>query len=446
MSGPAAPPWWRALVWLALLAPLFFLTYGWANARAAALPFVPNAMYEWEHAIPFWAWTIVPYWSIDAFYAISLFVCRDRREIDRHALRLLTAQAIAIACFVAFPLRLAFARPQLDGVFGWMFDVLQGFDQPFNQAPSLHISLLVLLWLRFGAHLRGAWRWVLHAWAVLIGISVLTTWQHHFIDVPTGLLAGFFCAWLWPMRVAPPWQGARFARDAMRWRLAAIYGLGAMACGALAWMLRGGALWLIWPAVSLGLVAANYAWLGAKGFQKDAAGRMSLAACWLYAPYLLGATLNARLWRRRAPAPVRVGDEVWLGRLPSARDARRFAVLVDVCAELPSPAGACVFAVPMLDLAAPTREQLERAAQAIEQARSDGAPVLVCCALGYSRSALAIAAWLLTSGRVATSGEAFARLRAAKPSVVLRERHCEALRQGVPPSRPSPDSGGRSLA
>jgi protein-tyrosine phosphatase/membrane-associated phospholipid phosphatase len=445
MSEAAPRPWRRALAWLALLAPLFFLTYGWANGYAAALPFVPNAMSDWERAIPFWAWSIVPYWSIDAFYAASLFVCDDRRELDRHASRLLSAQAIAIACFVAFPLRLAFARPQIDGVFGWMFDVLHSFDQPFNQAPSLHIVLLVLLWLRFGAHLRGGWRWVLHVWAVLIGISVLTTWQHHFIDVPTGLLTGFFCAWLWPMRVPPPWREAQWARDAARWRLAAIYGLGALFCAVPAWTLRGAAWWLAWPAVSLGLVAANYAVVGPNGFQKDADGRMSVAARWLYAPYLLGAALNAWAWTRRAAAPVEVLDGVWLGRLPPVREAGRFAALVDVCAELPAPSKARVVAVPMLDLVMPTQDQLAAATRAVEAVRGEGA-VLVCCALGYSRSALVVAAWLLATQRADSPEQAIARVRAAKPGVVLRERHHEMLRRDWPSSPLSPASAGRNVA
>ncbi|MFL6535105.1 MAG: hypothetical protein ACJ8G8_17435 [Pseudomonas sp.] len=46
--------------------------------------------------------------------------------------------------------------------------------------------------------------------------------------------------------------------------------------------------------------------------------------------------------------------------------------------------------MPVLDLTAPTAEQCLDAAQKIEQLRQHG-PVLVCCALGYSRSATAVA-------------------------------------------------------
>lgn len=427
VTASGARPWRRALAWLALLGPLFFLSYGWANSLAAARASVPGVVFGWEHAIPFWAWTIVPYWSIDACYALSLLVCRDRRELDRHALRLLSAQAISVACFVLWPLRFTFARPDTDGVFGWMFDVLLGFDKPFNQAPSLHIVLLVLLWLRFGAHLRGGWRWLLHAWAVLIGVSVLTTYQHHFVDIPTGLLAGFACAWLWPMRAAPPWRGARLARDPARWRLAVAYFGGAAVCALLAWRWGGAALWLLWPAVSLAMVAMNYAALGPGGFQKQADGRLSLAAQWLYAPYLLGAWINSRLWTRRAPQPVEVVDGVWLGRMPRQQEAAGFATLVDCCAELSAPRYAQVIACPMLDLVAPEPAQLRAAAQAIADAQARGGRVLVCCALGYSRSALAVAAWRLQSGRVRSVDGAIARVQAARPAVVLRGRHRRAL-------------------
>ena len=117
-------PWKRAAAWLLFLGPFFFLTYGLANWLASLRASVPVAAFEWEGAIPFHAWTIVPYWSIDALYAVSLFVCATRTELDTHAKRLLTAQVVAIACFIAVPYRFSFQRPAADGVAGALFDAL----------------------------------------------------------------------------------------------------------------------------------------------------------------------------------------------------------------------------------------------------------------------------------------------------------------------------------
>ncbi len=420
-------PWRRATAWLLLLGPLFFITYGWANGLAAARGDVPSIVFDWERQIPFWAWTIVPYWSIDAFYAVSLFICRDRHELDRHALRLLSAQVVAVTCFVFWPLRFSFDKPASEGLFGLMFDALGAFDQPFNQAPSLHIVLLVLIWLRFGAHVPGRWRWLLHVWAVLIGASVLTTYQHHFIDIPTGMLAGFLCAWLWPMRAASPLRAIQLARDPARWRVAALYAFGAALLAWAAFALGGAALWLLWPAVSLLGVALGYALLGPLVFQKAADGQLSMAARWLFAPYLLAARINAWAWTRGAPAAREVADGVWIGRLADAGDGRRFSTVVDLCAELPSPESARVRVHPMLDLVRPDEPTLAAAVASIEEARWGDRAVLVCCALGYSRSALAVAAWLLYSGRAGSVEAALQQLRAARPAVVLRAQHLRLL-------------------
>lgn len=430
MTAPFSTPrpWKRALAWLAVLGPFFYLSYGVANALAAKRVDVPSVVFAWEQAIPFLAWTIVPYWTTNAFYALSLFLCRDRREVDTLGRRLLTVQVLAVACFLLWPLAFGFTRPETSGVFGAMFDALTSFDKPFNQAPSLHIALTTILWVHYLKFLRGGWRWVLHLWFALVFVSILTTFQHHFIDLPTGLAAGWFVLWLWPERVAPPWQGARWTRDRQRWRLAALYGLGAVSCTALALQWQGAALWLFWPALSLLLVATNYAWLGAGGFQKREDGRMSMAARWLYAPYLAGAWLNSRLWTRRAPQPRSVFGGLWLGRIPSRKEREGFGV-VDTCAELslPGAAGPRDRVVPMLDLIAPTAAQLARAVAAIDAVTEPDRRVLVCCALGYSRSASVVAAWLLAQGHARDVDAAIAMVSTAKPQVVLRESHRAAL-------------------
>ncbi len=423
-----------ALLWLLLLAPLFFSTYGFATWVTSQRSDVGTLVFDWETHMPFWAWTIVPYWSIDLLYGFSLLLPTTRHELKQHALRLLSAQLIAVSCFLIWPLRFTFERPELDGVFGWLFAVLAGFDKPFNQAPSLHIALLVILWVMYQRHTQGVWRWLVHGWFALIGISVLTTYQHHFIDLPTGALAGWICVWLWPVEHPSPLLNARLTRDPKRWRLGLRYGLGALVLAILAFAVGGGGLWILWPSVSLALIMANYLVLGATGFQKRADGRLTPAARWLYAPYLAAAWVNSRLWTRKHPQPDLIVDNVWLGRIPTASEQESFKAILDMCAELPiNPQGRAYQSIPVLDLVAPTPAECLQAAQAIERLRCNG-PLLVCCALGYSRSATAVAAWLLHTARAATIEEALAIIRTARADVVLHPAHREAL-EGLPHAR-----------
>jgi protein-tyrosine phosphatase/membrane-associated phospholipid phosphatase len=420
----ASRPTPRAAAWLLFLAPFFFASYGfatwWTSRRADVGAFV----FDWERGVPFVPWTIVPYWSIDVCYGVSLFLCTSRSELDAHARRLLTAQLVAVACFLAWPLRFTFERPATGGTFGWLFDVLGSFDQPFNQAPSLHVALLVILWALYARHAAGAWRWVVHAWAALVGVSVLTTWQHHFIDVPTGALLGFACLWLWPIDGPSPLSRAAWTRDARRRQLALRYVAGAAACAAVAFAVGGAMLWALWGSVSLALVAANYAALGTAGFQKRD-GRLSPAATALLLPYLGGARLNGCWWTRGQPPAVRVTDGVWIGRLPSRRDLERDGIraIVDLSAELPVDAAGRAYANPaVLDLVAADADTLASAATTIERFRAHG-PVLACCALGYSRSAAAVAAWLVASGRAPSPDAAIAQVAAVRPSIVLSDAH-----------------------
>jgi membrane-associated phospholipid phosphatase len=427
-AAPASRPWGRAAAWLAFLGPFFFASYGFATWLTAQRTGIGSVVFDWERSIPFVAWTIVPYWTIDALYGLSLFLCTTRAELDRHALRLLAAQLISVSGFLLFPLRFTFERPDVGGPFGTMFNVLGAFDKPFNQAPSLHISLLVILWTLYASKAPPRWRAVVHAVFSLIGVSVLTTWQHHFIDVPTGIAVGMLCLWLWPDDDVSPLRSFAFTRDSRRRALAIRYAIGAAALALVAAWLRGAFLWLCWASLALALVALIYAALGARAFQKRN-GRLPLATAAMLAPYLAGAWVNSRAWTWRDGAPVHVVDDVWIGRIPSRREhaSGPCRAVVDVCGELPFVASSTAYAsVPMLDLAIPEPEALDAAASAIERLRERG-PVLVCCALGYSRSAMAIAAWLIATGREDGVEGAIERVRQARPRIVLDESHRAAL-------------------
>nr|WP_257993265.1 hypothetical protein [Cupriavidus pauculus] len=123
-DGPVGRPWWLAALLLAGMGTLFFSSYGLANWLASLRTDVPYFHYGWEHRIPFVPWTIIPYWSIDLLYGISFFLWRTRAGLLTHVKRLLAAQLISVACFIAFPLRFAFERPVADGLpcqpVGWL--------------------------------------------------------------------------------------------------------------------------------------------------------------------------------------------------------------------------------------------------------------------------------------------------------------------------------------
>ncbi len=420
-------PWRAAVVWmLFVLGPGFFLVYGACNGLTALRSEVGSFFFEWERRIPVWPWTIIPYWSLDLFYAFSVLLCRTRLELDRHAWRIVTAVLLSAAGFLLVPLRFAFPRPEVEGVFGPLFQALYGFDQPFNQAPSLHISLGMIMWYLYAKYTHGLLRGLLHCWFILIFASTLTTWQHHFIDLPTGALVGVIAFWLFPDPVAASAQTTAY-RPVGGARLAWRYLAGALVSLALA--LQGG-FWLLflWPAVSLGIVAAAYAGLGPVVFRKEG-GRLSLAAKLVLGPYLVGQYLSWWRYRRNMTAPLaEVAPEVFIGARLDDREAEAFVAahprllpldLTGDFDETSSLRAGNYVNLQIMDLTSPPPCALRDAAVDIESAIQQGRPVLVHCTLGYSRSACIAAHWLAVTGRARSFQEALERVRVARPGIVV---------------------------
>lgn len=416
----------RAWLWLIGLGSFFFISYGFANWVTSIRSDVGSIVFDWEQSIPLWGWTIVPYWSIDLLYGLAILLATNKRELDTLGHRLLTAQLICVGCFLLFPLRFTFDRPELDGFFGVMFDILMGFDKPFNQAPSLHISLLVVLWVFYANHLTKVWRWLLHGWFFLIGVSVLTTWQHHFFDVPTGALVGCLCIWLWPENGVSPLRVSQYSKQ---WNGGVFYLCCSFVVASIAIYLGGAWLWLAWLAISLLLVSLNYSFLGATGFQKQPNGKFCLPVMLLYLPYLIVAWLNSRLWTRNNNAADVVINKVYLGRIPNQATLinYQFNSIVDFCAELPLvnyQGNYCL--IPVLDLTVPSIDICKQAVLVIEQYQQQGS-VLVCCALGYSRSAMAIIAWLLWSKQASSVNNAIDIVKKVRSDIVINAGQKEIL-------------------
>jgi protein-tyrosine phosphatase len=410
----------KGIGWLLLLAPFFFLTYGQVNQFTVGRENIGSLVFDWEPHIPFVPLSIIPYWSLDLLYGISLFVCTSIQEQRQLVCRLILASLFACMGFLLFPMQFTFIRPESTGLTGWLFGQLEQFDLPYNQSPSLHIILSWLLWRHFNRHLARFWQKLNTVWFVLIAASVLTTWQHHVIDVITGLLIGLIIDWMIPEH--GKWRCCRI--KGKRNTLAKYYFCGAFVCLA-------GTVWiplLWWPTLALIIVGLAYGLLGVDALQKDQQGRLTPAAWWLLLPWRIGMMLSMRYHTRHITTISPFIDGVFLGTYPRIRVEQR--AVLDLTSEFSRPRavhGVAYQCVAMLDLINPDEEVLYEAVNKLEQLRTAQGSVLVHCALGLSRSALVVTAWLLQCNPELTLAQAVAQVRKARPQVIFTTEHMELL-------------------
>ncbi len=419
------PLYKHASLCLVGLACFFFWSYGLAIRYTASLEIVPSIPYSWEKYIPFIPWMIIPYWSMDLFYGLSFFLCTTKRELAVHAGRLFAASCICCTYFMVFPLACSAEIPFISNwFFHFLFKGLSFVDAPYNQAPSLHIVLAWLVWLRFRAHTKGWKRLLVDSLFLLIGVSVLTCYQHHFIDVVLGLAVGVCISYLLPMRSYPRFAGET---DPKRWKLGGFYVAGSILLAGSAWFLGAWGWFLLWPAASLLVVGLGYWIWGPAVFQKDEQGLQSLSARILLAPYLWGAALSQRYFMRRIPAVSQITDRLYVGRLPYAREACAERV-VDLTAEFDSSdvAYRCKTVYPCLDLLALPPAQLQQAVELLKTQVSLG-PTIVCCALGLSRSAAVAAAYLMAANKVLSVQEAAAYIGKKRPQIIFSNLQIQYL-------------------
>ena len=434
LHGVGGAPRWQWLIAPAVasasLSLLFLGVYGGTNWFTSTRTGVRTWVFEWEYDwIPFVPEMIIPYMSIDLFFVVAPFLCRDRAELNLFAKRIVFVILIAGVCFLLFPLKLAdwaATKPTVDGWLGWIFTTFCAMDQPYNLSPSLHIALRTILAAHYALHSVGLVRTVLHVWFSLIGLSTLLTYQHHVIDIFFGFVLATVCFYL--LRSAESYVPAKNVRIAIYYGLAAI-ALAVLA--ALTWPWGGV---LLWPVVSLAIATAGYCGLGAAIYRKSA-GVLPLRSRIVLLPLLVGQYLSLCYYRRQCRPWDEAAPHVLIGRQLSSAEANAAVKLgvtavLDLTAEF-SEAGPfrdlTYFNLPILDLTAPTVEQM-RAAVNFISAESAKGTVYVHCKIGYSRSAAIVGAYLLASGLAASVDEAVAQLRRVRPSIVIRPEALAALR------------------
>jgi len=411
----------------AVLSLLFMIVYGSCNWITAHRSDVGTWYYSWERFIPFVPVMIIPYMSIDLFFVAGPFLCRSREELRTFTRRITFAILVAGAFFLLMPLKMGIARPQPSGWTAATFNFLHGFDQPYNLVPSLHITLRTILADLYARHTKGALRVASHVWFSLIGFSTVLTYQHHIVDVIGGFILAAICFY-------------RFRENPTRlpvtknYSIGGYYFSGACTCLAVAF-----ACWpwtgiLLWPAASLGLTATAYWGIEPAIYRKEN-GRLPLSTQVLFAPCLFGQWLSLLHYRRRGNAWDQITPTVWIGAKLNEREAEEakqqgVTAALDLTCEFSENKTFRSLAyrnLPVLDLTELPAPQLREAADFILQHSTRGI-VFVHCKAGYSRSAAAVGAFLLATGKAKTVDQCLAMMRRARPSIVLRPEVTVALK------------------
>ena len=413
----------RAL-WTAIMGLFFFLIYGSSNEIGSLTAPHSSVLWDWERNLPFVPELILPYMSSDLVFVIAFLMASTRKNIQKLALRSGLAIVISALFFLAVPLAFSFERPEITGWPKFWFDLLS-LDKPYNQFPSLHIALGYLAWHTITGRMNGFAKTVTTIWFLLILTSTLLVYQHHFIDLPGGAAVAVLVFRLIP-ESGTPWITLGFVTPRhlhMALRYLVLATVAVVIAFSVASESIPGAVVSASIALSLILVSGSYV-LGANGFLHKQRGGYSLFIWLLYWPYLAGSFLNWRYWQARVPLMSEVETGVWIGARPGDADweeirQRGIETVIDLVPELPvaPPHTVTHTHIPLLDIAIPDPAILDDIAKRIDAAAKSGG-VLVHCALGMSRSVLAICAWLMRNGR--TAQHALEVLDRARPDRVTR--------------------------
>jgi protein-tyrosine phosphatase len=191
--------------------------------------------------------------------------------------------------------------------------------------------------------------------------------------------------------------------------------------------------WLgIYPAISCLLVALAYL-NNHSGFLHKTNGSHSWFSMILYGPYLLGSWCTWVFYKRRIPAWTEIIPGILMGRRLDKRETSALfkkgdIAILDLAPEILETNMLTGFAyrhIPIIDLAPPSKEQLAEAVNFI-QSHYQKTRIYIHCSLGLSRSAVVVAAFLISQGL--STNRAVCLIRRLRPEIIVRAAMMEVLK------------------
>ena len=256
-------------------------------------------------------------------------------------------------------------------------------------------------------------------------MSVLTTYQHHIIDVVAGFGIGVLICYLFPLsnQHAFTWAYKPY------FSLAANYLMPAVALFVAAFFVN---FWLalpmLWCSVCALFVGLGYLGLGPIVFQKHRYGKFSYAARVVHLPYRIGSRLVRRFFLKEAAQPQKITDQLYLG-VYGMQDQVDCKVVFDLCSEYEREGiyNRKYVSFPIVYQTTPSIDELHQAVMKLDRLLKENGTVFVQCALGMSRSASLAIAWLIFSKKIKTIEEIFDFLKETDIRSNLSAKHVRLL-------------------
>lgn len=154
---------------------------------------ISSILFLLDYHIPFIAPTIL-FYSLSMVWFVGVFFIIPIQDLSRLTNKIILAILISGIVFYYFPLQFSFKRESFEYFsLNWQsfYAILNAIDKPFNQSPSLHIVFAILIAYSLKNKLSQyalLWQILFYILSFLIAISTLFTWQHHLIDIVTGII------------------------------------------------------------------------------------------------------------------------------------------------------------------------------------------------------------------------------------------------------------------
>jgi hypothetical protein len=412
-------------LWLLLISLSYFsisyLSTAYLSANSLSITDYKTGLDDYQIFID---WMIIPYSTSILFYCYSLIATKNRIDLCILFAKLSWAVFIASTFFLLFPAKFSYTTPAIDNeVFLRIYALLHTIDNPYNQVPSLHVIFCVIFYNEFSKLVRHqTMLFAIRSWLLLIIISTWFTFQHHSIDIFTGLIVGI---------------GINFLITKPQHYVASIYLMISGLSLIIANSMQDKSLLItvlccyLW--LSFALISIQYQRNNAQ-FLIKSKSKFNFFTWILYAPYILSYQL---LWLVNyykleghklsyEGVTTKVSDTLLVGPRLSTYHLEQLpanSVFIDLSAEVAESSAINQNRYryfPMLDLQAPHSSQIIPAVRAVHSHNKNNQTVYLHCAMGYSRSFL-IACIYLIAYKNYSSAEAKNYLLSLNNLIILPE-------------------------